>query len=103
MFALTLSGCRKHSVSESEFVDWFSPTNLDINNSKRFKCISSPGTARSSGVAILYLPQYTLEHCRRDTAGRLLSAEFSIFRSSVCMDPTTPGMARPFSSPSIRP
>ena len=66
-----------HSVSESELVDWFSPTNLDINNSKRFQCISSPGTARSSGVAILFLPQYTLEHCRRDTAGRLLSAEFS--------------------------
>ena len=66
-----------HSISESEFTDWFSTTNLDINNNKKYKCISSPGAVRSSGVAILYLPQYTLEHCRRDTSGRLLSAEFS--------------------------
>ena len=66
-----------HSVSESEFSNWFSSTNLDINNNKHYKSISSPGAARSSGVAILYLPQYSLEHCRRDTTGRLISAEFS--------------------------
>ena len=66
-----------HSITESEFTNWFSTNNLDINNSKKYKSISSPGAVRSSGVAILYLPKYTLEHCRRDTSGRLLSAEFS--------------------------
>ena len=87
-----------HSVSESEFADWFSTTNLDINNSKKYKSISSRGAVRSSGVAILYLPQYTLEHCRRDTSGRLHSVEFS-----VCMGPITPEMLRSFLSPSTKP
>ena len=66
-----------HSCSETEFNNWFSCNNLNINNSKKYKTISSPGTTRSSGVAIMYLPKFTLEHCQRDTVGRLLNAEFS--------------------------
>ena len=66
-----------HSSSEDECTNWFSTNNVNINNSKRFKVISSPGTNRSSGVALLYNPKYTLVHRWRDTAGRLLTAEFS--------------------------
>ena len=66
-----------HSCSETEFDNWFSNNNVNINNKRKYKIISSPGTIRSSGVAILYNPKYRLVHSWRDTAGRLLTAEFN--------------------------
>lgn len=95
-----------HSCSESEFANWFSCNNLNINNSKKYKSISSPGTVCSSGVAMLYLPKFTLEHCRRDTTGRLIAAEFSYgslnFQVVCLYGPTMRRRANFFSSPFIR-
>ena len=42
-----------------------------------YKCVSSPGTNRSCGVAILYLSKYDLSSCARDDSGRMVSARFS--------------------------
>ena len=41
-----------HSKTEEEFSSWFSKSNLNIQNKFEYKCISSPGRARSCGVAI---------------------------------------------------
>ena len=42
-----------------------------------YKCLSSPGSIRSCGVAILYRSHFTSTSCSRDQAGRLISACFS--------------------------
>jgi exonuclease III len=47
------------------------------SNKFGYKCISSPGTIRSCGVAILYNPSYNVVSCSRDQDGRLLCVEFS--------------------------
>ena len=67
-----------HSTSEKEFADWFSTFNNNIDNSKyKYKCISSPGTAHSSGVGILFKPSLSLINQQRDEVGRLIVAEFA--------------------------
>ena len=38
---------------------------------------SSPGSARSSGVAILYKPDFSIKHIKRDDQGRFLLLTFS--------------------------
>ena len=65
-----------HSTSEEEFSQWFSVSNLDIENKNKYKCISSPGTVRSSGVAILYKPDFEVLSTSRDQAGRLVTIDF---------------------------
>ena len=66
-----------HSTSEKEFSDWFSGTNPSTTNTN-YKCISSPGTARSRGVAILYRPEaLSVVSSWKDDSGRLVIAEFS--------------------------
>jgi exonuclease III len=47
------------------------------SNKFGYKCISSPGTILSCGVAILYNPGYDVVSCSRDQDGRLLCVEFS--------------------------
>ena len=58
-----------HSKSEEEFSDWFSCSNLAVNNINNYLCISSPGKVRSCGVAILYKPDFEVLHVSRDTGG----------------------------------
>ena len=65
-----------HSISEEEFSEWFSVSNLDIENKIKYQCISSPGTVRSSGVAILYKPDFEVLSTSRDQAGRLIATDF---------------------------
>ena len=67
-----------HSTSEREFTGWFSPNNVNINNTKyKYKCISSPGTIRSSGVAILLKSNFQVVKQWRDDLGRLIVAELA--------------------------
>ena len=58
----SLLGCAKpdiitlqetHSTSEKEFKEWVNQDTRDNNNKQNYIVASSPGTARSSGVAIL--------------------------------------------------
>jgi exonuclease III len=43
----------------------------------RYKCVSSLGSARSAGVAILFKPKFEVISSKRDDVGRLVVAEFS--------------------------
>ena len=65
-----------HSTSEKEFTGRFFPNNVNINNTK-YKCISSPGTIRSSGVAILLKSNFQVVKQWRDDLGRLIVAELA--------------------------
>ena len=65
-----------HSISEAEFEAWVQDAIDQGVLRRQYKCISSPGTARSSGVAILYHPESSMSHCSRDSGGRLVCAEF---------------------------
>jgi exonuclease III len=44
---------------------------------QEYNCISSPGSNRSCGVAILYRTKFELSTCSRDTQGRIVSARFA--------------------------
>ena len=65
-----------HSISEEEFSEWFSVSNIHIQNKNKYLSISSPGTVRSSGVAILYKPEFEVLSTSRDQAGRLVTIDF---------------------------
>ena len=58
-----------HSISIDEFKNWF--------NSTSYKCISSPGTARSCGVGILISRNFDILQQWRDQNGRYVVAELS--------------------------
>lgn len=66
-----------HALSETEFASWLSQATAAGQNNHNFRGLSSPGTNRSSGVAVLYTPRVEVVHNFRDDAGRLLAAEFS--------------------------
>ena len=66
-----------HALSESEFSSWLKTASDSGLNNKGYKCVSSPGTNRSCGVAILYHPQLELVGWSRDQDGRFLKGEFS--------------------------
>ena len=67
---------KTHSISEEEFTDWFSCTNPTTTNTS-YKCISSLGTGRSRGVAILYCTEALSKVSSwKDDSGRLVIAEF---------------------------
>ena len=69
---------KTHSVSETEFSDWLQDVrDGGLLGALNYKCIFSPGTARSSGVAILYRDQYVMSSCISDQSGLLISATFS--------------------------
>ena len=44
---------------------------------KQLCCKSSPGSACSLGVAVLFHPLFQVKHVRRDDSGRLIVVEFS--------------------------
>ncbi len=55
-----------HSISELEFTSWVADATAGGLNKIGYKCISSPGTSCSCGVAILYHPEFELVNCSRD-------------------------------------
>ena len=56
-----------HASSEAELSSWF----------PSFSCVSSPGSVKSRGVAILFKPSFSLIQSRRDDLGRLVEADLS--------------------------
>ena len=65
------------STSEQEFERWVKDVSPTM--SVHYNAISSPGSARSCGVVILFKSEYILQSVFRDEQGRCVSAHFSIF------------------------
>ena len=85
ILTLNVQGLRGQASRDILFA-WVLCLNIDIlcvqethANSVQLQlcCKSSPGSARSSGVAILFRPLFKVKHVRRDDCGRLIVAEFS--------------------------
>ena len=66
-----------HANSIQEFSSWVEDYNNRAPPHKKLCCESSPGSARSSGVAILFRPLFQVKHVRRDDCARLIVVEFS--------------------------
>jgi len=66
-----------HAISEQEFTSWLSSATDEGLNPGGYKCVSSPGTNRSCGVAILYHPKLELVGSSRDQDGRFVRCELS--------------------------
>ena len=66
-----------HATSIQEFSSWVEDYNARAPPHKKLCCESSPGSARSSGVAILYHPTFQVLNVRRDDTGHLVVVEFS--------------------------
>ena len=73
-----------HSTSEKEFKEWVKQETRANNNQQNYIVASSPGTARSSGVAILYKPSFNVKNVQRDTNGRFLLLTFSHEEAESC-------------------
>ena len=59
-----------HFSDDAELLSWFS--------SFGFSIISSPGSVKSAGVAILYRPRFTLSNSWKDDSGRFIMGEFKV-------------------------
>lgn len=66
-----------HSVTESEFSSWLKTAKENDLLNRTYSCLSSPGTNRSCGVAIVYSSKFTMSSCTRDDQGRVVGAQFS--------------------------
>ena len=66
-----------HATSIQEFSSWVEDYNARAAQHKQLCCKSSPGSACSCGVAILYRPAFKVLNIRRDDAGRLVVVDFS--------------------------
>ena len=66
-----------HSLSEREFHRWLQEAMDSGILRSRYQCVSSPGTNRSCGVAIIYRSDYSSSDCVCDTQGRFVAAQFS--------------------------
>ncbi len=60
-----------HSISQEEFQSWVTEESL-TNNIQQYSVISSPGSVRSRGVAILYKPSLEIQSVSADKEGRFL-------------------------------
>lgn len=58
-----------HSTSHAEFQGWVSDAEADGHCGLGYRCVSSPGTARSSGVAVLFQLSFEALHSFRDSEG----------------------------------
>ena len=67
-----------HSTSRNEFSSWLKTAIEDGLLTNTYSCLSSPGTNRSSGVAIIYNHRYALSSCHTDQHGRLICAQFTL-------------------------
>ena len=66
-----------HATSAQEFSSWVEDYNARAVQHQKWCCESSPGSARSCGVAILYHPAFQVLNVRRDDSGRLVVVELS--------------------------
>ncbi len=66
-----------HSTSAAEFESWVKNETDADNNLQCYSVISSPGSVRSVGVAILFKPSLKLDATFHDDTGRLVIANFS--------------------------
>lgn len=66
-----------HSISSAEFSSWVAAESRAGNNLLQYSCLSSPGSHRSAGVAILFSSSLTVAHSFTDNNGRFLIAQFS--------------------------
>ena len=72
----------RHATSIQEFSSWVEDYNARAAQHQKWCCESSPGSARSCGVAILYHPAFQVVNVRRDDSdgrpdGHLVVVEFS--------------------------
>ena len=67
-----------HSVSTNEFSAWLNNTREAGFLIHPYKCISSPSSNRSSGVAIVFKSSIDLFSCVTDQAGHFLCAQFTM-------------------------
>ena len=67
-----------HSTSAREFSRWLRAAIDNKLLSSAYSCISSPGTNRSSGVAIIYKSQYLLTSSQSDQQGRFVCGQFTV-------------------------
>ena len=66
-----------HSTSSDEFLSWVSSQSDSGNNPLTYSVVSSPGTPRSRGVAILFRPCLRVDQHYSDADGRLQVVQFS--------------------------
>ncbi len=66
-----------HSTSSDEFLSWVSSQSDSGNNPLTYNVVSSPGTPRSRGVAILFRPCLRVDQHYSDADGRLQVVQFS--------------------------
>ena len=71
-----------HSTSQAEFEKWLDAETKQDNNKTKYKVLSSPGTTRSRGVAVLYHPSLTVLSSSADSQGRLQVIHFSLHSTS---------------------
>ena len=71
--------CVQETLANSiqEFSSWMEDYNNRAPPHKQLCCKSSPGSAQSSGVAILFRPIFQVKNVHRDDCGRLIVVEFS--------------------------
>lgn len=67
-----------HSISKDEFASWVVAESTAHNNLSHYSVLSSPGSNRSRGVAILFKPFFTVDHDASDADGRLQIATFTM-------------------------
>ena len=67
-----------HSISRDEFVTWVSLETEADNNLQHYSVLSSPGSVRSRGVAVLYKPSLSVDSEAFDDIGRLQVIKFSV-------------------------
>lgn len=68
-----------HSTSSQEFSAWIFAETLNGNNPVGYTCLSSPGSNRSRGVAVLYKPTFTILDHLPDECGRSQIIHLSLF------------------------
>ena len=66
-----------HATSQAEMEQWLDVENDHDNNKPAYKVLSSPGSTRSRGVAVLYHPSLTVLSSSADSQGRLQVIHFS--------------------------
>ena len=67
-----------HSTSSKEFSRWLRSAIDSKLLSSAYSCISSPGTNRSSGVAIVFKSQHVLTSSLSDQQGRFVCGQFTV-------------------------
>ncbi len=72
-----------HSISQDEFQSWVTEQSLANNNIQQYSVISSPGSVRSHGVAIIYKPSLEIQSVSADKEGRFLIVQFIDTASST--------------------